>query len=142
MGFFKADWDRNNHPYGGIRCMAFAPDGQSLALAGMENTDVAIINGKAMVQNFDWQTGRKNHELKLGSNIQFECLAFHPQSEWLLAAPGAGGAGAIYFLNAAQPRVLKEAPATMQTFAMTVNEAGDVFYTVGRGKALKWEIPA
>ena len=142
MGFFKADWDRNNHPYGGIRCMAFSPDGRSLALAGMENTDVAIINGKAMVQNFDWQTGRKNHELKLGSNIQFECLAYHPQSEWLLAAPGAGGAGALYFLNSAQPRVLKETPATMQTFAMTVNESSDAFYTVGRGKALKWEIPA
>ncbi len=47
LGFFKPDWDRNNHPYGGIRCMAFAPDGKSLALAGMENSDVAIINGEA-----------------------------------------------------------------------------------------------
>jgi len=140
VGFFKPDWDRNNHPYGGIRCMAFAPDGRSLALAGMENSDVAIINGKGLVQIFDWQTGRKNWEQKLGGNIQLECLHFHPQSAWLLAAPGAGDAGALYFLNSGQPRVLKETPATMQTFALTVNETGDGFNTVGRGKALKWEI--
>jgi hypothetical protein len=30
----------------------------------------------------------------------------------------------------------------MPTFALAVNETADTFYTVGRGKALKWEMPA
>ena len=60
LGFFKPDWDRNNHPYGGHSLPGVRPDGRSLALAGMENTDVAIINGKAMVQIFDWQTGKQD----------------------------------------------------------------------------------
>ena len=30
----------------------------------------------------------------------------------------------------------------MQTFALAVNETADAFYTVGRGKALRWDFPA
>lgn len=143
LGFFKADWDRNNHPYGGIRSMTFSPNGRSLALAGMENTDVAIINGKALVQSFDWQSGKKTYEQKLGSNSQFECLYFHPQSAWMLTAVGGSGSGgAMYFLDPAQPKVLKETPATMPTFALAVNQTADAIYTVGRGKAIKWDFAA
>ena len=53
-----------------------------------------------------------------------------------------GNSGSLNFLDPAQPRVLKQAPATMQTFALTFNENLDAFYAVGRGKALKWEFPA
>ena len=42
--------------------MAFAPDGQRLALGGMQNTDVAIINGPGLVQTFDWAQGKQLHE--------------------------------------------------------------------------------
>ena len=87
--FFKEDWERTNHPYGGIRCMAFAPDGQSLALAGMDNTDILDTEGSSLVQIFEWQTGRQICEHRRGNNSQFECLFFHPRSAWLLVAPGA-----------------------------------------------------
>ena len=70
------DWERNNHPYGGLRCLAFAPDGQSLALAGIQNTDVAIINGHALVQVYDWQAGKQTHEFKTtGSTRSTKCCA-------------------------------------------------------------------
>lgn len=143
LDFIKQDWDNNNHPYGGIRCMAFTPDSQSLVLAGMENTDVAIIWGTGLVQIFNWQAGRKIYEKKSGTNIQFECLFIHPQSAWLLVAPGgSGGDGKLCFLDAVRPQVLRDANATMPTFGLTVNETANAFYTVGRGKALKWEFRA
>lgn len=132
-----------NLPSCGIRRMAFSPDGRSLTLAGKESSNEAfVISGKGLVQVFDWQTGRKSNEHKLRDNTQFEALYWHPQSTWLLVAPFHPNNGALYFLDPAQPRVLKETPATMQTYDLTVNEAADAIYTVGVGKALKWEIPA
>lgn len=143
--FFKADWDRNNHPYGGIRRLAFSPDGKKLAIAGMANSDVAIINGKGLVEMFDWQKGEKTYELKLNDNAQYECLAFHPAGEWLLAAVG-GTPGdptaKIVFLDPAKPHVLKDTLATMPTYAFALSEDASTLYTAGRNKVLKWEFPA
>ncbi len=141
--FFKADWDRNNHPYGGLRCLAFAPDGKSLALAGIQNTDVAIITGTALVQIFDWKTGKLTQEFKGGKDMQYESLWFHPQGEWLLAAVGGTQKGAVLsFFDLKQKRLLKDVTAPGPMFGLAVSEKCDVFYTVGRGAALRWDFSA
>src|SRR5262249_9743398 len=69
--FLKHDWDRNNHPYGGLRSLAFTPDGQALVLAGLQNTDVAIISGGGLVQAFDWKAGKLTQELRGTGGGQF-----------------------------------------------------------------------
>lgn len=122
-----------------ICCLAFSPDGKSLALAGKERAgELFVIAGPGLVQIFDWQTGQKSYEQKASG--QFESMYWHPQSSWILVAPFANGP--LCFLDPAKPRVIKEAPATTPTYDLAVNEAADAFYTVGSGKALKWEIPA
>lgn len=141
-GFFKEDWDRNNHPYGGIRCLRFSPDGRSLAIAGMQNSDVAIINGNSLVQIFDWQRGERTYELKPTRDGQYECLEYDPRGGFLVAAIGGGGNSSfkVAFLDLAQPRVAKEVAAPMPTFGFVWGENAASFYTVGRGQALKWEV--
>lgn len=139
-GFFTHDWDRNNHPWGGLRSMAFSPEGKRLALGGMKNKDVAIINGDGLVQIFDWQAGKQLHELKAGENLQFESLCFHPQSNWLLAASGGGSKSRIIFMNPDDGKLIKEVDSQMPIFGMALNEAADKVYTVGRQQIAVWEM--
>lgn len=122
-----------------ICCMTFSPDGRSLALAGKERAgELFVISGPGLVQIHDWQSGRKTYEQKASG--QFESIYWHPQSSWILVVPFANGP--LCFLDPEKPRVIKESPATLPTYDLAVNEAADAFYTVGSGKALKWEIPA
>jgi WD40 repeat protein len=142
-GFFKADWDRNNHPYCGLRCLAFSPDGASLALGGMENTDVAIIQGTALVQLFDWKSGKLTGELRGGKDMQYETLWCHPRGDWLLAVVGGTAKNApLSFFDVKQKRLLREVAAPTPIFGLAVSEKFDVLYTVGRGAATKWEFTA
>jgi WD40 repeat protein len=141
--FFKADWDRNNHPYGGLRCLAFAPDGQALALGGIQNTDVAIITGTAQVHLVDWKTGRVTQDLKGGKDMQYESLWFHPQGRWLLAAVGGTQKGAVLAVfDLEQKRLLKEVAAPGPLFGLTVDDKRDLCCTVGRGAVLRWGFSA
>ena len=141
--FFTADWDRNNHPYGGLRALAFSPDGRSLALGGMKNTDVAIINGHGLVQVYDWKAGKLTHDLKGGQHLQFETLWFPPGSEWLLAlVGGTPQKPSLCFFDLKQKRLIKEIANHSTIFGLAVGDKGDTLYTVGRSLAAKWECPA
>lgn len=139
-GFFTHDWERNNHPWGGLRAMAFSPDGKHLAMGGMKNKDVAIINGNGLVQIFDWQAGKQLHELKAGENLQFESLCFHPQSKWLLAASGGGSKSRIVLMNPHDGALTKEIDSQMPIFGVALSEAADKVYTVGRQRIAVWEV--
>jgi WD40 repeat protein len=139
-GFFTHDWDRNNHPWGGLRTMAFSPDGGRLALGGMKNKDVAIINGSGLVQIFDWKAGKQLHELKAGENLQFESLCFDPKSQWLLAASGGGSKSRLIFMNSDDGTLIKEVDSQMPIFGVALNETAETVYAVGRQRITVWEM--
>jgi WD40 repeat protein len=88
---FRAD-------HGGVRSMAFNPDGSLLACAGITDVTNAFAGvGKPAVVLFDWQSGRRRQLLRPRTNFQGTAwgVGFHPAG--FLAAAGGGSGGALWF---------------------------------------------
>ena len=75
---------------GGVFALHFAPDDQSLYLAGMgSTTDPAAGNGKQLWQKFTWKDGVKKEAAAANSEIGeglMETLAFHPAGKFFIMA--------------------------------------------------------
>jgi len=132
-------WDptARRHSIGGIRSLAFSPDGALLAVGGMGKVgNIDHLEGKARVEVFDWQKGERTNEFPGDKfNGLVEQLAFHPQGDWLLAAGGAGD-GFLMFFNLKDKKTLRQEKVAMHVHSVALSEAADTIYAVGHGKIM------
>ena len=109
-------WDptQRRHSIGGIRALAFSPDGNLLAAGGIGQIgNIDHLEGPPRVEVFDWQKGQKTHEFPgEGSKGMVERLIFHPDGDRLVAIGGANdGFVAVLDLKAKSVLVQQKAPA-------------------------------
>lgn len=137
-------WDpkQRRHSIGGIRCVAFSPDGRRLAVGGIGRIgNIDHLDGKSRVEIFDWQEGKVTHTY--GDNSFkgiVETLAFHPNGDWLAAA-GGDNSGFLMLFDLADPKKsFKDEKAPMHVHSVAVSETGDAIYAVGHGKIAKWTV--
>jgi WD40 repeat protein len=132
-------WDpvQRRHSIGGIRSLAFSPDGKLLAVGGMGKVgNIDHLEGKARVEVFDWQQGERTHEFPGDKfNGLVEQLTFHPQGDWLLGAGGAGD-GFLLFFNLQDKKVVRQEKVAMHVHSFALNEDCDTIYAVGHGKIM------
>lgn len=126
---------------GGIRALAFSPDGSHLAVGGVGQIgNVDGLDGPSRVEIFDWQRRQRVHEFT-GVNGMITRLIYHPDNQWLCAL-GGGGGGIVNFHDPVRRVLIHQAAAPMFVHDAVPNEDFTTIYAVGHQKAAVLEIRA
>ena len=136
-------WDKTQrlHSIGGIRSLAFSPDGKQLAVGGMGKVgNIDHLEGKTRVEVFDWKAGKQTAEFA-GDKFSglVNRLAWAPDASWLLTA-GGGAEGFFQFYDVAAKKVLKQEKMGTFIHDISVTPTADQITAVGHNKVLVFKL--
>jgi WD40 repeat protein len=139
-GFYTWDPKQRIHSIGGIRSVAFSPDGNQIALGGIGHIgNIDHLDGPARLELFDLESGEKLHEFLGDGKGLMNQLFFRADGERLIGLGGdPNGLAQIYDL--AENKVHKSDKAPMHVHAAALTTDGTKIIAAGHGKLAVWEI--
>jgi WD40 repeat protein len=136
-------WDgtQRNRSIGGVRGLAFSPDGTHLAVGGVgQINNVDALQGPSRVEVFNLERRERVLEFTGAQGI-VNRLQYHPQDEWLMAI-GGGGNGLVMFYDTGRRAMIHQGNVAMHVHEAVFNEDFTSLYAVGHQKIVVLELRA
>lgn len=138
-GLYTWDPKQRRHSIGGIRSLAFSPDGKLLVAGGIGHIgNIDHLDGPSRYEVFEWQTSKKAYEVADKVKGLVEHLAFEPTGQWMVGS-GGDNAGFVSFLKTENGQIIHQDKAPMHIHQSVMNEAADTLYAVGHNRIAVFE---
>ena len=132
--FYTWDPVQRRHSIGGIRTVAFSPDGATLAVGGIGKiSNIDHLDGKPRVELFDWRKGKPICDFSGEGKGLVEHVEFHPRGDWVMAAGGYSD-GFFLICDPAAKKVISQVKVSMYVHDFGLNEACQRVCAVGHHK--------
>jgi WD40 repeat protein len=125
---------------GGVRSLAFSPDGTQIAVGGIGQIgNVDGLAGPSRVEVHNWARRERVHEFQGNQQALVNKLVWHPDNHWLCAI-GGGNNGCIFFHNMQNRTMIHQMNLPMHVHDAVFSEDWTTLYHVGHQKIVVQEM--
>ena len=131
---------------GGVRSLAFFPDGRRLAVGGMGQVDnVDGMAGLVRIEVCDWESGKTVRSLNADGHkgiVNDMCVYSHPSGPRVIGAGGGGDNGFIAFWDPDQSKPIHKIKTDGHFHRITISRSGKQLFAAGYEKLQLWDLGA